>query len=178
MSYQEKRTIASLVSGVPVLVAYCIHAFLKWQAGGEAIAHDLASWAITMLIFIGIGIVVAIITQIVFHIVFAAGGEIKKQVKAEIRKEMGKHAPDMSVSRDAGDDECAEIEKEDEMDKLINLKSMRIGYIAVGAGFMVSLVTLALKLPPAVMLNTAFLSFGLGSLLEAIAQLHYYRRGV
>ena len=33
MSYQEKKTITSIVTGVLVLAAYCIYAFGKYQAG-------------------------------------------------------------------------------------------------------------------------------------------------
>lgn len=67
---------------------------------------------------------------------------------------------------------------EDEMDKLINLKSMRNGYIVVGAGFVASLITLVLQAPPAVMLNIVFVSFMLGSLFEGFSQLYFYRRGI
>lgn len=178
MCYQEKKTIASMIAGVPVLAAYCIYGYQKVQSGGDAIGQDLTFWAITMLTFIGIGVAAAILTQIVFHIVFAAGGEIKRQVSAEIQKEIAKKTSAVPVGQAKGEDACAEIESEDEMDKLISLKASRIGSITTGAGFLIALVTLALRMPPAIMLNAVFLSFGLGSLLESIAQLHYYRRGV
>lgn len=178
MSYQVKKTIASMVSGVPVLVAYCIHAFLQLSARGAEIANDLSFWASTMLVFIGIGVGFSIIVQIFFHVGVAAGGEIKRRVSAEIAKEIKKKVPDFSAGKPMKEVDCTEIEAEDEMDKLISLKAMRIGYITAGAGFIASLVTLVLKLPPAVMINTLFLSLGLGSLLEGIAQLYYYKRGV
>jgi hypothetical protein len=70
------------------------------------------------------------------------------------------------------------IDIEDEMDKLISLKSMKNGYIVVGFGFVFSLISLVMKLPSAVMLNIVFLSFNAGGLVEGFSQLYFYRRGV
>ncbi len=179
MSYQEKRTIMSMATGAPVIVAYCIWAALKWQAGGEAIGNDLRFWANGMLLFIAIGVVVAIVGQIVFHVIVAAGGEIRRRVSGEIAKEVSKKSPGAAIPKTvAAEEPCGEIETEDEMDRLINLKASRAVVITAGAGFLVGLVTLAVGLPPAVMLNIGFLALGLGSLLEAVAQLRYYRAGV
>lgn len=178
MSYQEKKTIASLVTGVPVLVAYCIYALLKYQSDAADI-HDLSSWAISILVFIGIGIGIAIVTQIVFHIVIAAGGQIKRQISLEIAKGKKDTVPynnsDISITENI---DCSEFEDEDEMDKLIGLKTMRIGYIITGIGFLAGIVMLAVKLPPSYMLNILFIACGLGSLSEGIAQLYYYRKGI
>jgi hypothetical protein len=68
--------------------------------------------------------------------------------------------------------------KEDEMDKLIQLKATRNSYVVAGIGFILSLITLVLQKPPAVMLNIMFLSCFLGSLFEGFTQLYYYRRGI
>jgi hypothetical protein len=67
---------------------------------------------------------------------------------------------------------------EDEMDKLIELKSMKIDFAIVGAGFAAALGSLVLDCSPAVMLNILFASFYIGALVEAVAQLHFYRRGI
>ena len=45
------------------------------------------------------------------------------------------------------------------MDNLIELKSMRIGFIVVGIGFVAALVSLILNYSPAVMINIMFVSF-------------------
>lgn len=153
MYYQEKKTIASMISGVVVLSAYCTYIFQKYQAGIIDWGSDLKFWATTMLIFIGAGIVITILIQIIFHIINAAVHEVKKE----------EHEDPMV---------------EDEMDKLINLKAMRISFIVVGAGFIISLVSLIMQKPPAVMLNIIYLAFHAGSLLEGFSQLYFYRRGV
>jgi hypothetical protein len=165
MPYQQKRTIVSILSGLLVLVTYCIYANSKLQSGFIA-ADDLKFWAGTMLIFIGIGIVATIIIQIVFHIMLSIIIAIQQQIAT-------------------GCCDNNEVEKSielemivDEMDKLIELKSMRIGLIIAGVGFVAGLVTLVLNYSPAVMLNIMFMSFYVGSLLEGLAQLYFYRRGV
>jgi hypothetical protein len=165
MSYQEKRTIVTVLTGILILVAYCIYAFGKVSAGIEA-AEDLKFWAFTMLLFIGIGIVANIIIQIVFHILLSIGIAIKEQIQ------------NGSVNDD-------EIEKnlelemvEDEMDKLIGLKSMRVGFVVAGVGFVTALIALVTGYTPEVMMNIIFISFNAGSILEGITQIYYYKKGV
>ena len=161
MSYQNKRTITTMVMGVIVLAAYCIYAFSKYQSGGVA-PGDYKFWAVTMLVFIGIGIVVTIITMIVFHIALSIGIAVKERNCDE--KEINKIIESSMV--------------EDEMDKLIGLKSSRIGFIFAGIGFVVGLISLIMDYSPVVMLNIMFLSFNLGSLAEGGMRLYYYRKGV
>jgi uncharacterized protein YejL (UPF0352 family) len=66
----------------------------------------------------------------------------------------------------------------DEMDKLIELKSVRIGFIVVGIGFVTALVSQVLNNSSAVMLNIMFASFFAGSLIGSLTQLYFYRKGV
>jgi len=113
MSYQEKKTIISLVTSFMLIAAYCLYAFGK--AGMEHL-NDLQFWAKTILIFIGIGIVALIIIQIVFHILLA----ISKAVQQKMRDE----AIDDKEFERAFEREIVE----DEMDKLIELKANKIGY--------------------------------------------------
>lgn len=165
MSYQEKRTIVSIISGIIILGAYCNYAYGKYQSGVVA-TDDLKFWAGTMLMFIGIGIAAAIAIQIVFHIALSIAIAIQENVKN------GK-CDDKEIEKTIE----AEIVT-DEMDKLIELKSSKIGFIASGIGFVTALVSLVFDYPPAVMINIMFISFSAGSLLEGFTQLYYYRRGV
>ena len=161
MSHQEKRTITNLIAGALVLAVYCVHVWGKYQAG-LLNPSDLQAWAGQMLIFIVAGIAAAIIIQILYHIIFAVciaaregkcnDADINKQIEASL--------------------------VEDEMDKLIELKSMRVGFIMGGAGFLGGLISLAAGGAPALMLNILFISFGAGSLLEGLTKLYFYRRGV
>ncbi len=67
---------------------------------------------------------------------------------------------------------------EDEMDKLNELKSSRIGIVFAGGGFIAGHIVLALDQSPALMLNILFLSFCVGSLLDEATKLLFYRKGV
>jgi hypothetical protein len=165
MSYQEKRTSVSIVTGALILTAYCIYAFGHYQSGAVA-PGDLKFWAVAILTFIGIGIVASIVIQIVFHILLSVAIAAKKKIQDETVEDK-------------------EIEKsikaemiEDEMGHLIELKSMRIGFFLSGLGFVAAIVSLVLGYSPAVMLNILFISFCVGSLFEGVAQLYFYRRGV
>lgn len=153
MLYHEKKTIATLFSGIAILAAYCIFAWGKYQAGGKTLESDLAFWAVTMLMFIGIGIISTIIILIVFHVALAVVSAAKKE------------EPDFTMD-------------DDEMVKLVELKSARISFIMVGVGFVASLILLAMNRPAALMLNVMFFSFSLGSLLEGFVQLYFYRTGI
>lgn len=172
MFYQEKKTVASIISGFLVLAAYSIFGISKYQQAGPDLMNDLKFWAAAMLIAIVGGIVVAILVQIALHIILAAANEVAKEVAKEVASEAKRPAPA---------DTCEELEMEnveDEMDKLIALKAMRNASIVVGTGFIASLVSLYVKMPPAIMLNIIFLSFSLGSLFEGFSQLYFYKKGV
>jgi len=164
MSFQEKKTIVSIMSGVIVLAAYCIYAFTKLNSG-SILLGNMQFWAITMLIFIGIGIVLTIIIQILFHILFAISVAIKNKINDE--------------SCDEKDiEKIINVEtKEDERDRLIELKSMRFGYAFAGMGFVAGLAVLAWNGHPAIMLNVMYLSLLVGTLIEGFVQLFHYHRG-
>lgn len=165
MSYQEKKIIVLILTGILVLTAYSIYAFGKVQSG-MADPNDIKFWAAAMLIFIGIGVVAAIVIQIVFHILLSIAIAVKEQVQN------GK-CDDKKLEK------TIELEMvEDEMDRLIGLKSLRISYAIAGFGFIAALVSLVLNYSPAVMLNILFFSISIGSLIESIAQLYFYRSGV
>ena len=153
MLYQEKKTIATLLSGVLVLAAYTIYVLQKLGTGDLGLETGLKGWASAMLVFIGVGVVATIVILIVFQIINA--------VVQEVRHE---EAEDPSV--------------EDEMDKLIALKATRNSYILVGAGFVASLVLLVLQQSPVIMLNVLFVSFNLGGLCDGFSQLYFYRKGI
>jgi hypothetical protein len=165
MSYQEKRTITSIITGALVLAAYCSYMFGRSHAGAVA-QGDLKFWATSMLIFIGIGIAASIVIQIIFHILLSVSIAVKKKMQDE-------NCEDKEIERSIG----AEM-VEDEMDKLIELRSTQVGFILAGTGFVAALVLLVLNYSAVVMLNVVFISFSAGSLIEGFAQLYFYRRGI
>ncbi len=159
MSYQEKKTVITVASGVILLIAYCLTILSQYNL--ETNANDLKFWATSMLTFIGISIVIMIVIQIVFHILLSISIAVKEKVDDE------------KVI-----DKKIKIEMfEDERDHQIELKSLRIGYFFSGIGFILALFSLVLQYPPAIMLNTLFLGFMVGSIIEGIFQFFYYKNG-
>jgi hypothetical protein len=165
MSYQEKRTITSLITGALVLAAYCLYAFNNYPMDTSG-PDDLQFWASLMLIFIGIGIAAAIVIQIVFHILLSISIAVRGKINDE-------NCDDKEIERTIK----AEM-VEDEMGKLIELKSLRVSLFIAGFGFIAALFSLVLNYSPVVMLNILFISFSGGSLLEGFAQLYFYRKGI
>jgi len=163
MSYQEKKTLMSLITAVMILVGYCLYAFGE---AGMAHANDLQFWAKTILVFIGIGIVALIVIQIVFHILMAISKAVTQKLKDETidDKEIEK-----SLEREM---------VEDEMDKLIELKANKLGYTIMGFGFPAGLIAIVFGASAVALLNILFLTAWVGSFIEGLMQIRYYRKGI
>jgi hypothetical protein len=158
MSYKSKRTITNVVTGIVLLAAYIIYALEKNSSGQDG----LDSWATTMLIFLVIAVAAMVVIQVIFHIAYAVGIAAKEQ---------GCDSEDI-------DRTISSEMIEDEMDKLIGLKSARIGYICVGIGFIAALVTMSFGASEILALNILFVSFAVGSIIEGGSSVYLYSRGV
>ncbi len=165
MTYQEKRSIASMLTGAGVLAAYGLYA-----AGRLPAEAGLKAQAVTMLVFIGISIAAAIVIQIAFHILYSIELAVREKMQNETRddEEIGE-----SVKRTIG----AEM-VDDEMNKQVELKASRAMAAVSGAGFLAGLIALALGYAPAVMLNIQFAACYIGWIAEGCAQIYYYRKGI
>lgn len=169
MNYHEKRIMMTSIIGLGVTISYIIFAITAYN-GGSAESLTLKYWAVRMLIFIGIGIVAVIIGMILFHIIYSILLAIKLKIK------------DDSLSDKDIENQIKSIIKndaiEDEMEKLIQLKSSRIGFIFTGMGFVFALLSLVLDYSAVIMINIIFLSFSLGSTFEGLVQLYYHKKGI
>lgn len=165
MSYQEKRTIVTMVTGALLLAAYCIYSFSRVQSG-LAMMDDLRFWAGTMLAFVGISIAANIVIQIVFHILMAVSFGVKRHME---NGECDEASIDKHLKTET---------KEDEMDRIISLKSDRFAFITAGAGFGIGLAMVLFGGSAAALINAVYIGFSLGVIAQGIAQLHFYRKGV
>lgn len=165
MSYKEKQAVLTMVSQLAILACYCAVAAGQIRSG-DASLDDMKFWAVLMLVFIGIGIAATIVIQILFHILLSIGTAVKTQI---VTGGVDEKELERSIKQEM---------VEDERDKLIGLKSSQVGYIVAGVGFVTGLLTLVAGYAPGIMLNAAYLSFAGGAVLEAAAQLFFYRRGV
>ena len=158
MTYRSKRSIASMVAGVAIMIAYIIYA----KGSSAPALDDIQAWAIAMLICIGIGVAINIIIQILFHIGFSIGVAVKNQdcddstVEHEINSEM----------------------VEDEMSKTISLKASYTSNVIAGVAMLVLLVILATGSPVVMALNALFLTCMLSSLAFGATEIFFNERGV
>jgi len=164
MSFKSKKMIASVAAATALLIAYIVYAL-----GSKAPApDDLKAWGVAMLVFIGVSVVVMIVIQILFHITFAIGLAVKEGIAVKGRER------DEKTLRRIFDSETVE----DERDKLVELKSARIGYIIGGVGFIAALVALVTGHSALFALHTVFGAFFIGSAAEGVAGVWQYERGV
>ncbi len=156
MSYNSKRTIVSMVLGVVVTIAYAFYALGENAPKLE----DVKSWATVMLAFIGVGVAATVVAQVIFHIASAIGIAAREGEGEKI---------DRIISSSM---------VEDEMGKLISLKSTRFTLALVGTSFIAALVALACGVATVVALHALFAGFAIGSLVEGAANVYYNEKGV
>ena len=147
MSYQERQTIAYLISSMLVVAGYAVYLFQRYQSGSLDSNTISSSWGRVILVLVGVQIVLSIVTSILITIIHAI-----RTWEAQ---------PELS----------------DERDHLIELKAERISYAVFGVGFLIAMGTLAASLAPLVMLNVIVLSLFGTWMVGSIAKLYYYRRG-
>ena len=154
MSYNSKRMITCMAAAIVLFAVYISRAL-----GNRAPASDdLRAWAITILVFIAISVAVMIIIMVLFHIVFAAAIAIKEG-EGDVERIVESHT------------------REDERDKLINLKANSIGYGFAGLGFIAALISLIAGSQAIIALHILAGSFAFGSLIEGGVSVYLYERG-
>ena len=157
MPYQAKKTLISLVLSLIILVLYITN--ILPQIG---ILTTISDWTKIMLVHIGLGAIITIVLHIIFHIYLSASIAIKERDK-----------DDKAIERSINQEMV-----EDEMTKLIDLKSLQVGYIVTGIGFVSGLVLLSIGYNMILVLNIMFLSFFIGSVIEGLVNIFFNLKGV
>lgn len=148
MSYQEKKNIMSLISTVLIFSGYCLYMFQDFSPKEATLEENLHFWGSFILILIPVSIVV----KIVIHIFFVILYRITTQ----------EEEPDFM----------------DELDKLIELRSMRNSHFVFIIGFVLAMVPLVTEIP---VYYTFITLIGAGFLAELVSistQLYFYRKGI
>lgn len=148
MDIKEKRIFISLIGSVLILGFYAYYVYSRYIAGNLDILNDFRFWGKSFLILIP----VAIVTQIIIQIIFAI------YVHATSKEEIDP--------------------VEDERDKLIELKAIKISHYLFIVGFMLAMGSLALGSQPWIMFVVLISSGFIASVVNEIARLYFYRRGV
>jgi len=147
MDNKEKQILVTVISLILIFTCYSLYVYHKHIADNMAIINDFKFWGKTFLILIP----VTIIAQIIIHIVFAI---INKIVTNE-------DIPTLS----------------DERDKLIDLKAIQISHWIFTLGFLLSMVSQVIGMPPYVMFLTLIASGFVSGIASEIAKIYFYRKG-
>jgi Na+/H+ antiporter NhaD/arsenite permease-like protein len=148
MDAKERQVLVTVFSSILVIGGYVLYVYNKQIAGNFEIMDDFSFWGKSFLKLIP----VAIISQIVIHIIYAI---INKIVTNE----------DIPT-------------KDDERDKLIELKAIRISHWIFVMGFITAMGLLAFGLKPYLMFVILFASGFGASVISELAKLYFYRKGV
>ena len=147
MCYQVKATIVSLCTTILGSTLYLLKILSMQREGSLKLTERLSDWGSVILILIG----VLIVFQIVIHIIFSI---INKIVTDE----------------DA-------VSFNDELDKLIDLKSSRVAYWIFILAFVSGLFTLVGGQPLWVLFTVTSFGMVLSGIAGDVVKLVLYRRG-
>lgn len=148
MDLKEKRIPVSLIASVLIFIIYTLYVYNKHVAGNPETLNDFHFWGKSFLVLIPI----AIVTQIIIQIVFAIATKITT----------GEN-PDPI---------------DDERDKLIELKAIKISHYIFITGFALAMGSLNLRMQPWVMFVVLISSGFVASIVNEIVRLYFYRKGV
>ncbi len=145
MSYQKKRNIVYLISTLLIFWFFWLYVFQRYLEGSLNSTNVFSFWGSAILLLIPAQIVVNIILHIVFSI----------------------------INKIATNEEC-EPSLTDERDQLIELKATRNSYYLFIVGFLLSMGTLVINMPPFVMFNMLVFSLFAAQIIEISSKFYYY----
>lgn len=148
MYRKETQVLITLISLILIPGIYALYVYNRFIIDNPDILNDFQFWGKRFIVLVPI----MIVAMIIIHIIFAI---INKIVTNE----------DIPTEND-------------EMDKLIELKSLRISHWTYSVGFLLAMGSLAIGMQPWVMFVVLISSGFLGGVAESIAKIIYYRKGI
>jgi hypothetical protein len=148
MTYQEKKSIVSLISAILIFVAYSLYMYPQYPKGGVDTIETFRYWGSFVLILTVVSIIAHILISIIFNIVFRITTKEKEPKFA------------------------------DELDKLIELKAFRNSFFLFVLGFLLAMGSLIFYQPTHVMFIILILSGFISDVTGSLTKLYHYRRGV
>ena len=149
MDIKEKRIAVSLFTSVLTILVYALYVYSYQIVSNPELLENNKFWGKTFLILIPIAIGIQILVQIIFAIIIKI------------------------ISKDAEVDPI-----DDERDKLIELKAVKISHYLFLIGFMLAMATLAYGMQLWVMFIVLFSSGFVASVVNELARLYFYRKGI
>jgi hypothetical protein len=148
MTYQEKKSILSLISVIFIFGSYCLYMYLQYPEEGLESAETYRYWGSFVLILTLVSVVAHIIISIIFNIVFRMTTKEKEPAFA------------------------------DELDKLIDLKATRNSFFVFIIGFLLAMGSLIIYQPSQVMFIILIASGFISDVTGSVTKLYHYRRGI
>lgn len=148
MYRKESRILVSMITTILVFGIYALYVWFSRIQGNPELVNDLQFWGKTILILIPIMVVAQIIIHILFYI-------LNKIITNE-------EIPTIS----------------DEMDRMIELKAIRISHWLFGVGFLLAMGSQAIGMEPWVLFVTLIGSCFVSGIIEEAAKIYLYRKGL
>ncbi|AEI41864.1 hypothetical protein [Paenibacillus mucilaginosus] len=148
MTYQEKKSIVSLISAVLIFVFYCLYMYPQYPGGAVESSEAFRFWGSFVLSLTLVSILAHILISIVFNIIF--------------RITTGEKEPTFA----------------DELDQLIDLKAFRNSFFVFVLGFLLAMGSLVIDQPSQVMFMILIASGFISDVTGSFTKLYHYRRGV
>jgi magnesium-transporting ATPase (P-type) len=148
LTYQEKKSITTLISAVFIFVSYSLYRYVQYPEEGLELEESFRYWGSFVLILTVVSIIAHIVISIIFNIIF--------------RITTGEKEPAFA----------------DELDKLIELKAHRNSFLLFILGFLLAMGSLATNQPLTVMFVILIACGFLSDVTGSITKLYHYRKGV
>ncbi|SFT28112.1 hypothetical protein [Paenibacillus sp. BC26] len=148
MTYQEKKSIVSLISTIVIFGSYCLYMYSQYPEGGLEAEEVFHYWGSFVLILMVVSIVAHILVSVIFNIIFRITTQEKEPTFA------------------------------DELDKLIELKANRISFFVFILGFLLAMGSLVMDQPSQVMFVILIAGGFISDVTGSFTKLYHYRRGV
>jgi hypothetical protein len=148
MTYQEKKSIVSLVTVILIFVSFVLYMYPQHPGGGLDSPGVFRYWGFFVLQLTLVSIVVHIVISIIFNIIFRMTTKEKEPTFA------------------------------DELDQLISLKATRNSFVVFIIGFLLSMCSLVFFHPSQTMFIILIFSGFLADVTGSVTKIYHYRRGV
>ncbi|GMK37782.1 hypothetical protein PCCS19_08360 [Paenibacillus sp. CCS19] len=148
MTYQEKKSIVTLISTILIFIGYCFYMYPKYPEQGTALSEVLHYWGSFVLILMLVSIIAHIMISIVFNIIY--------------RMTTGEKEPGFT----------------DELDRIIELRAHRTSFLLFILGFLCAMGSLVMEQPLYVMFNLLIAAGFLADVSGSVTKLYHYRRGI
>ncbi|HOO83512.1 MAG TPA: hypothetical protein PLM49_04525 [Bacteroidales bacterium] len=148
MYQKERQIVVNLIASIITIGLYVLYVYQKQVAGNFEILNDFKFWGKSFLWLIP----VSIVALIIIHIIYAI------------------------INKIVTNEDIPTID--DERDRIIELKSIRVSHWIFTAGFVGAMAALAFGAKPSAMFIILLASGFCSAIISEVVKLYYYRKGV